>query len=83
MDKISFPQQSITIKNCMQLFYNLSEPAMEDALHEIESMRQFAGLSLSGPIPDETTILKCIRPKKATSGMLAESCRWALMTRWD
>src|SRR5690606_16081377 len=27
-------------------------------LYEIESMRRFAGLSLSGSIPDETTILK-------------------------
>ncbi|WP_226649597.1 IS5 family transposase [Microbulbifer variabilis] len=43
--------------HCMQLFYNLSDPAMEDALFEIESMRNFAGLTLSGPIPDETTIL--------------------------
>ena len=43
--------------HCMQLFYNLSDPAMEDALYEIESMRRFAGLSLSGRIPDETTIL--------------------------
>jgi len=31
---------------------------MEDALYEIQSMRCFAGLFLSGPIPDETTILK-------------------------
>ena len=31
---------------------------MEDALYEIESMRHFAGLSLTKPIPDETTILK-------------------------
>lgn len=30
---------------------------MEDALYEIESMRCFAGLRLTGPIPDETTIL--------------------------
>ncbi|WP_444957980.1 IS5 family transposase [Microbulbifer sp. ZKSA002] len=43
--------------HCMQLFYNLSDPAMEDALYEIESMRNFAGLTLAGPIPDETTIL--------------------------
>ena len=43
--------------HCMQLVYNLSDPAMEDALYEIESMRRFAGLSLSKPIPDETTIL--------------------------
>ncbi len=31
---------------------------MEDALYEIESMRQFAGLKLDR-LPDETTILKC------------------------
>ena len=37
----------------MQQWYALSDPAMEDALYEIESMRRFAGLELS-----ETTILK-------------------------
>jgi IS5 family transposase len=42
----------------MQLFYNLSDPAMEDALYEIESMCRFAWLNLSGTLPDETTILK-------------------------
>ena len=42
----------------MQHWYGLSDPAMEDALYEITSMRQFAGLSLStSRIPDETTIL--------------------------
>lgn len=41
----------------MQLIYNLSDPAMEDSLYEIESMRRFAGLRLSDNIPDETTIL--------------------------
>lgn len=44
--------------HAMQLFYNLSDPAMEDALYEIESMRRFAGLSLTGNLPDESTILK-------------------------
>ena len=44
--------------HCMQLFYNLSDPAMEDALYEIESMRRFASLSLNQSIPDESTILK-------------------------
>ncbi|MEK8088152.1 IS5 family transposase [Thermithiobacillus plumbiphilus] len=43
--------------HCLQLFYNLSDPAMEDALYEIASMRHFAGLRLSDPLPDETTIL--------------------------
>jgi IS5 family transposase len=43
----------------MQQWYVLSDPAMEDALYEIESMRRFAGLELNDdPIPDETTILK-------------------------
>jgi len=40
----------------MQLFYNLSDPAMEYSLYEIESMRRFAGLRLSGALPDESTI---------------------------
>jgi IS5 family transposase len=43
----------------MQQWYALSDPAMEDALYEIESMRRFAGLELNDDaIPDETTILK-------------------------
>ena len=43
----------------MQQWYAMSDPAMEDALYEIESMRRFAGLELTeDPIPDETTILK-------------------------
>ena len=42
-----------------QQWYALSDPAMEDALYEIESMRRFAGLELNeDAIPDETTILK-------------------------
>lgn len=43
--------------HCLQLFYNLSDPMMEDSLYEIESMRRFAKLRLSDRIPDETTIL--------------------------
>ncbi len=43
----------------MQQWFNLSDPGMEDALYEIESMRRFAGLELcEDRIPDETTILK-------------------------
>ena len=43
--------------HCVQLFYNLSAPGMEDMLYEVESVRRFVGLRLSGPLPDETTIL--------------------------
>jgi len=43
----------------LQQWYALSDPAMEDALYEIESMRRFAGLELADDaMPDETTILK-------------------------
>lgn len=45
--------------HCLQQWYSFSDPAMEEELYEIPSLRQFAGLSLSrGSIPDETTILK-------------------------
>lgn len=38
--------------------FGLRDPAMEESLYEIQSMRQFAGLSLAtGSLPDETTIL--------------------------
>ena len=43
--------------HCVQLFYNPSDPGMEDLLYEAESVRRFAGLKLSGALPDETTIL--------------------------
>ena len=43
--------------HCVQLCYNLSDPALEDLLYEAESVRRFCGLNLSGPIPDESTIL--------------------------
>lgn len=52
-----YPLPTMLRIHCMQLFYNLSDPAMEDALYEIESMRRFAGLRLSDRLPDETTIL--------------------------
>ena len=44
---------------CLQQWYSLSDPAAEDALYEITSMRRFAQLSLSkGSIPDESTLLQ-------------------------
>ena len=42
----------------LQQWYGLSDPAMEDSLYDIESMRRFAGIDLhSDAVPDETTIL--------------------------
>jgi IS5 family transposase len=43
----------------MQNWFNLSDPAVEDALYDSESMRRFAGIELAeDAIPDETTILR-------------------------
>lgn len=42
----------------LQQWFNLSDPAMEDALYDMESMRRFAGIELgTDEVPDETTIL--------------------------
>jgi len=41
----------------MQQWYGLSDPAMEDSLYDITSMRRFAGLAMD-EIPDESTILR-------------------------
>lgn len=43
---------------CLQQWFNLSDPGMEDALYDIEAMRRFAGFELGvDAIPDESTIL--------------------------
>jgi len=43
---------------CLQQWYALSDPGVEEALYDIQSMRAFAGLELGrDAIPDETTIL--------------------------
>lgn len=52
-----YPLEVMLRIHCLQLFYNLSDPLMEDSLYEIESMRRFARLRLRDRIPDETTIL--------------------------
>jgi IS5 family transposase len=43
----------------LQHWFDLSDPAAEDALYDSESMRRFAGVELSeDAIPDESTILR-------------------------
>ena len=49
--------ESMLRVHLMQNWFALSDPAMEEALYEIASLRTFAHLSLNEPIPDETTIL--------------------------
>jgi len=43
----------------LQQWFDLSDPAAEDAIYDIESMRRFAGVELGeDDVPDESTILR-------------------------
>lgn len=43
--------------HCLQQWFNVSDPAVEDALYDSRAMRQFVGIDLGRePVPDETTI---------------------------
>jgi len=44
--------------HCLQLWYNLSDPALEDAVHDRLSFQRFLGLDpLTQRVPDESTVL--------------------------
>src|ERR1700675_3294662 len=43
----------------LQQWFNLSDPAVEEALYDSAGMRQFVGIDLGNePVPDETTVCK-------------------------
>ena len=53
-----YPLAAMLRIHLMQNWFGYSDPAMEEALYEVTSVRRFAGLSLShDSLPDETTIL--------------------------
>jgi transposase, IS5 family len=60
----------------LQQWFNLSDPAAEDAIYDSESMRRFAGVDLGEDVvPDETTILRfrhLLEKYKLTEGIFAE-----------
>ena len=53
----SYPLETMLRIHLLQNWFSLSEPAMEEALYVITPMRQFARLTLSAPIPEDTTIM--------------------------
>ncbi len=53
-----FPIETMLRIHCLQLWWNLSDPAMEEELHERPLYRRFAGLDGAARVPDETTILR-------------------------
>jgi len=52
-----FPLSAMLHVHVAQIVYNYSDPGMEDALYEIESLRRFCGIRLEA-VPDESTILQ-------------------------
>lgn len=53
-----YSRSVMLVIHCLQQWYGLSDPAMEEEFDEIAAMRQFVALSLgSSSDSDETTIL--------------------------
>ena len=45
--------------HCLQLWFDLSDPAVEEALYDSRAMRAFVGIDLgSEPVPDESTVMR-------------------------
>jgi transposase, IS5 family len=61
----------------LQQWFDLSDPAAEDALYDSESMRRFVGVELGeDPIPDESTILRfrhLLEAHELTKAIFAET----------
>lgn len=53
-----FPIETMLRIHCLQLWWNLSDPAVEEELHERPLYRRFAGLDGAARMPDESTILR-------------------------
>ena len=53
-----FAVQTMLCIHVMQQWFTLSDPAMEEALHDVPLFREFAHLEYSGRLPDESTILR-------------------------
>jgi IS5 family transposase len=53
-----FPIETMLRIHCLQLWWNLSDPAVEEELHERPLYRRFVGLEGAARMPDETTILR-------------------------
>ena len=58
MGRPPFAVESMLRVHFMQQWFTLSDPAMEEALHDVPLFREFANLSWAGRLPDESTILR-------------------------
>lgn len=53
-----FPVEMMLRIHFMQQWFTLSDPAMEEALHDVTLFREFAELDWDTRLPDESTILR-------------------------
>ena len=53
-----FSVETMLRVHLMEQWSTLSDPAMEDALHDMSLVREFAGLNWDTAEPDDTTILR-------------------------
>jgi transposase, IS5 family len=53
-----FPVETMLRIHFMQQWFTLSDPSMEEALHDVPLFREFAGLGWDTRLPDESTILR-------------------------
>ena len=53
-----FPVETMLRIHFMQQWFTLSDPAMEEALHDVPLFREFANLGWDKRLPDESTILR-------------------------
>jgi IS5 family transposase len=65
------PEEPIMMFRALLLaqLYNLSDPALEDALNDRVSFRRFVGLPLEKPAPDHTTVWR-FRERLTQAGLL-------------
>lgn len=54
-----FAVETLLRIHCLQQWFNLSDPAMEEALYDVPLMREFAGIDIGvDVVPDESTLLR-------------------------
>ena len=66
----------------LQHWFNLSDPAVEEALYDLQAMRHFVGIDLGHePVPDETTVCRSVTCSK--SMIWGRSCSKRCSGTWQ
>jgi IS5 family transposase len=79
-----YPLETMLRIHLLQNWFSLGDPAMEEALCEITFMRQSARLTLSAPIPEDTTVMNfrhLLEKQKLAAGFL-ETINASLQDKW-